>query len=148
MHYGNHQRNQFITTCLFIGLVVCFTSCSPYNRLQRLLKNHPYLVENKIRDSVVIREGKVVDTTLFITATHDTIQLHSGTTIIRSSDTFRFITRIEPCTTFITKRETIFPKTQPKEPTSKVSKWQVYEKIGLIALLILFALQALFRRRQ
>lgn len=148
MNYGNHQRNQFITLCSCVLLLLCGTSCSPYNRLQCLLKNHPYLVETKVRDSVVIREGKVVDTTLLIKATYDTIQLSGGTTIIRSSDTFRFITRIEPCTTFITKRETIFPKTQQKEPTGKGDKWAVYEKIGLITLLILFALQALFRRRQ
>lgn len=147
MHYGNHQRNQLTTTCFLIGLVVCLTTCSPYNRLQRLLKNHPYLVENQIRDSVVIREGKVVDTLFSIKATRDTIQLSGGTTIIRSSDTFRFITRIEPCTTFITKRETIFPKEQRKETPKKGEKWAVYEKIGLYALLILLALGTLFNRR-
>jgi len=148
MLYGNHSRNQFITTCIFYLLLLCGTSCSPYDRLQRLLKNHPYLVENKVRDSVVVRQGKVVDTTLLIKETHDTIQLSSGTTIIRSSDTFRFITRIEPCTTFITKRETIFPKAQQKQVQPKGEKWQIYEKIALILLCLLLTLSLLFNRRK
>lgn len=148
MYYGNHSRNQFITTCIGFLLLLCGSSCSPYDRLQRLLKNHPYLVQNQIRDSVVIRQGKVVDTTLSITSTHDTIQLSSGTTIIRNSDTFRFITRIEPCTTFITKRETIFPKTEQKQVQQKGDKWAVYERISLILLLILFSLQIIFNRKR
>lgn len=146
MHYGKHHRtNHFITILIAsIGLFL-LNSCSPHKRLVRLLKKHPHLIENRVKDSIVIRQGKVIDTTLLIKETHDTIQ-YGGTTIIRTSDTFRFITRIEPCTTFIQKRETIFPK-ETKKDAEKGQGWQVYERISLIILCVLLTLSLLFKRK-
>jgi len=146
MHYGKHHRtNRFITILIASIGLLSIHSCSPNKRLVRLLKKYPYLIENRVKDSVVIRQGKVIDTTLLIKETHDTIQ-YAGTTIIRTSDTFRFITRIQPCTTFIQKRETIFPK-ETKKDAEKGQRWQVYERISLIILCVLLTLSLLFKRK-
>lgn len=147
MHYGKHYRtNYFITILIASYGLFLLNSCSPNKRLARLLKKHPYLIQTNVKDSFVIRQGKVLDTTLLIKETNDTIQLSTGTTIIRSSDTFRFITRIQPCTTFIQKRETIFPK-ETKKDAEKGQRWQVYERIGLIILCVLLTLSLLFKRK-
>ena len=147
MHYGKHHRTNSINAFFIASIsLLCLGSCSPYKRFNRLLKKHPYLIQTSIKDSVVIREGKVLDTTLLIKETHDTIQLSTGTTIIRSSDTFRFITRIEPCTTFIQKRETIFPK-ESKKDAEKGKGWQILERISLIILCVLLTLSILIKRR-
>lgn len=147
MYYGKNNHTFKFATILAICIgLVSLVSCSPHRRLSRLLRNHPYLVETQIRDSVVVREGKVVDTTLLIKETRDTIQLSSGTTIIRNSDTFRFITRIEPCTTFITKRETIFPKEQRKEKAEERQFWEILQVIALIFLCVLLGLSLIIRR--
>ena len=145
MHYGKNRTFK-LTTILCIGCVMAlFYSCNPHRRFARLLRNHPYLLQTQIRDSFVVREGKVVDTTLIIKETHDTIQLSTGTTIIRTSDTFRFITRIEPCTTFIQKREIILPKDR-KETGEKRSKWEIYQIISFIVLCVLLTLSLFVRR--
>ena len=147
MYYGKNNHTFKFATILAICIgLVSLVSCSPHRRLSRLLRNHPYLVETQIRDSLVVREGKVVDTTLLIKETRDTIQLSSGTTIIRNSDTFRFITRIEPCTTFIQKREIILPK-ERKETGEKRSKWEIYQIISFIVLCVLLTLSLFVNRR-
>jgi len=144
MHSGKNRTTKF-TTLFCIGCVMVFCySCSPHRRFARLLRNHPYLIQTQIRDSFVVREGKVIDTTLLIKETHDTIQ-YGGTTIIRTSDTFRFITRIEPCTTFIQKREIILPK-ERKETGEKRSKWEIYQIISFIVLCVLLTLSLIVRR--
>lgn len=147
MYYGKSNHTTKFATFICICITLCsLNSCSPHRRLSRLLRNHPYLVETKIRDSIVIKEGKVLDTTLLIKATYDTIQLSTGTTIIRNADTFRFITRIEPCTTFIQKRETIFPK-ETKKDAEKGQVWQILERVSLILLCVLLTLFLLIKRR-
>jgi hypothetical protein len=144
MHYGKNRTTKF-SAILYFGIVMgLFYSCSPHRRFARLLRNHPYLLQVQVRDSFVVREGKVIDTTLLIKETHDTIQ-YGGTTIIRTSDTFRFITRIEPCTTFIQKREIILPK-ERKETGEKRSKWEIYQIISFIVICVLLTLSLIVRR--
>lgn len=148
MHHEKHANHtKFITIAFLCFGMVCLYSCSPNRRLSRLLRKHPYIVETKVRDSIVIRQGKIVDTTLLIKETRDTIRLSTGTTIIRNSDTFRFISRIEPCTTYITKRETIFPKDERKEKAEKRQSWQIYERLSLILLCVLLTLSLIFKRK-
>jgi hypothetical protein len=145
MHYGKNRTTKF-SAILYFGIVMgLFYSCSPHRRFARLLRNHPYLLQVQVRDSFVVREGKVIDTTLLIKETHDTIR-YAGTTIIRSSDTFRFITRIEPCTTFIQKREIILPK-ERKETGEKRSKWEIYQIISFIVICVLLTLSLFVNRR-
>jgi hypothetical protein len=145
MHYGKNRTTKF-SAILYFGIVMgLFYSCSPHRRFARLLRNHPYLLQVQVRDSFVVREGKVIDTTLLIKETHDTIQ-YGGTTIIRTSDTFRFITRIEPCTTFIQKREIILPK-ERKETGEKRSKWEIYQIISFIVICVLLTLSLFVNRR-
>jgi len=145
MHYGKNRTTKFSTILCFGIVMGLFYSCSPHRRFARLLRNHPYLLQVQVRDSFVVREGKVIDTTLLIKETHDTIQ-YGGTTIIRTSDTFRFITRIEPCTTFIQKREIILPK-ERKETGEKRSKWEIYQIISFIVICVLLTLSLFVNRR-
>lgn len=147
MYHGKHHTIKLATFICIGFLLVCLNSCSPNRRFSRLLRNYPYLLETKIRDSIVIRQGKVVDTTLLIKATYDTIRLSTGTTIIRNADTFRFVTRIQPCTTFIQKRETIFPKEKRKE-TKERPIWEIFERVSLILLCLLLSLSLLFKRNR
>jgi hypothetical protein len=105
MKYGKHliQRTQFVTYTIALLGVLYLVSCSANNRVQRILKNHPELVQNRFRDSIFINEGKIIDTQVVFKTTHDTIQ-YGGISIIRASDTIRIFGRTEPCTTIIRKQ--------------------------------------------
>jgi hypothetical protein len=107
MKYGKHliQRTKFTTYAIAFFGVLYLCSCSANYRLQRILKNHPKLVQSKVVDSIVIRESKIIDTQVVFKTTHDTIQ-YGGLSIIRTHDTIRIVGRTEPCTTIIRNRYT------------------------------------------
>jgi hypothetical protein len=105
MKYGKHliQRAKFTTYAIALLGILHLYSCSANNRLQRILKNNPQLVQSRFRDSIFINEGKIIDTQVVFKTTHDTIQ-YGGLSIIRTSDTIRIFGRTEPCTTIIRKQ--------------------------------------------
>lgn len=75
---------------LFVACIVVL-SCSPQKRLERILKNNPYILSSEtitVRDTVII-PGIVIDTTV-ITKQRDTVEIFKDrlyTRIIRNIDT-------------------------------------------------------------
>jgi len=100
-----------------VGL--CITSCTPQYRLQRLLKNNPYLYENFRYDSISIKNAVVQDSLFFFTKEKDTLYFNNAT-IYRNADTLRLIQSCPPCTTTITK--------QILQPTKEYFKEKRYQR--------------------
>ena len=124
MKYGKHliQRTKFVTIAIAMLGVLHLVSCSANNRLQRILKNHPQLVQSRFRDSIFINEGKIIDTQVVFKTTHDTIQ-YGGLSFVRYADTIRIFGRTEPCTTIIRKQYTTFgDTTKQRRASNRISR--------------------------
>lgn len=117
------QRIKFIAYATAVFGVLHLVSCSASHRLQRILKNHPQLAQSKVVDSIVIREGKSIDTQVVFKETHDTIQ-YGGLSIFRIGDTIRIFGRTEPCTTIIRRQYTTIEGDKKQRGTNGRNRWQ------------------------
>ena len=106
------MNGKFRNYCYF-ALVLCITSCSPSDRLLRILKNNPNIYENYRRDSIQIRNVRTTDSVFFFQKERDTITFENAT-IYRESDTLRLVQSCPSCTTFITQ--------QILQPSQKIIK--------------------------
>lgn len=130
MKYGKHliQRTKFIAIAIVGFNLFHLVSCGANNRLQRILKNHPELAKIEVRDSIVVVEGKKIDTFFSIKATHDTIQ-YAGISIIRYRDSFRLIGRTQPCTTIIRQSRTVIGDTTRKPSRAEIRQQRKETKV-------------------
>lgn len=126
----------------FLGLYL--SSCSPEYRLQRLLKNNPYLYEIYTHDSIRIQTFNTTDSVFFFQKQTDTIRFENAT-IYRHFDTLRLRQSCPPCTTYITK--TIM---QPTEKYFKEKKFKrsLREKLedSILPILVGFLLALLIKK--
>ena len=121
-------------------------SCTPQRRLNRLLTNHPELLE---KDTIIVRDTVVVQNYNYDTTT--IIRLHDTTTVINNErvvlkyyyDTLREIIHHEvEClgdTVYTEKLVTI-----EKAVFRELSWWDKYKEfiyIGLVLILVLFVLK-------
>lgn len=131
----------------FIVTVLIFGSCSPVQRLNCLLENHPYLFERIKTDTIIVDRGKVLDTFFISQNETDTFYINSGIRIERYRDTIRLQFRERNCTTYIQKTEiqptTKIIETKIRNQIKKERKEEMY-KIGLQIALILLLI-GLFR---
>jgi len=130
-------------------LLLCFLfSCTPQRRLNRLLTNHPELLE---KDTIVVRDTVVVQNYNYDTTT--IIRLHDTTTVINNErvvlkyyyDTLREIIHHDvECLGDTVYIETLVPI--EKAVYKELSWWQKYKEfiyIGLFLILVLIILKKL-----
>ena len=123
-------------------------SCTPQRRLNRLLTNHPELLE---KDTIIVRDTVVVDNYNYDTTT--IIRLHDTTTVINNErvilkyyyDTLREIIHHDvECLGDTVYIETLVPI--EKAVFRELSWWQKYKEfiyIGLFLILVLIILKKL-----
>ena len=130
-------------------LLLCFLfSCTHQRRLNRLLTNHPELLE---KDTIVVRDTVVVQNYNYDTTT--IIRLHDTTTVINNErvvlkyyyDTLREIIHHDvECLGDTVYIETLVPI--EKAVYKELSWWQKYKEfiyIGLFLILVLIILKKL-----
>ena len=130
-------------------LLLCFLfSCTPQRRLNRLLTNHPELLE---KDTIIVRDTVVVQNYNYDTTT--IIRLHDTTTVINNErvvlkyyyDTLREIIHHDvECLGDTVYIETLVPI--EKAVYKELSWWQKYKEfiyIGLFLILVLIILKKL-----
>ena len=134
-------------TILFLLLYFLF-SCTPQRRLNRLLTNHPELLE---KDTIVVRDTVVVDNYNYDTTT--IIRSYDTTTVINNErvvlkyyyDTLREIIHHDvECLGDTVYIETLVPI--EKAVYKELSWWQKYKEfiyIGLFLILVLIILKKL-----
>ena len=134
-------------TILFLLLYFLF-SCTPQRRLNRLLTNHPELLE---KDTIIVRDTVVVQNYNYDTTT--IIRLHDTTTVINNErvvlkyyyDTLREIIHHDvECLGDTVYIETLVPI--EKAVFRELSWWQKYKEfiyIGLFLILVLIILKKL-----
>jgi hypothetical protein len=134
-------------TILFLLLYFLF-SCTPQRRLNRLLTNHPELLE---KDTIIVRDTVVVENYNYDTTT--IIRLHDTTTVINNErvvlkyyyDTLREIIHHDvECLGDTVYIETLVPI--EKAVFRELSWWQKYKEfiyIGLFLILVLIVLKKL-----
>ena len=134
-------------TILFLLLYFLF-SCTPQRRLNRLLTNHPELLE---KDTIIVRDTVVVENYNYDTTT--IIKTHDTTTVINNErvvlkyyyDTLREIIHHDvECLGDTVYIETLVPI--EKAVYKELSWWQKYKEfiyIGLFLILVLIILKKL-----
>ena len=134
-------------TILFLLLYFLF-SCTPQRRLNRLLTNHPELLE---KDTIIVKDTVVVQNYNYDTTT--IIRLHDTTTVINNErvvlkyyyDTLREIIHHDvECLGDTVYIETLVPI--EKAVYKELSWWQKYKEfiyIGLFLILVLIILKKL-----
>jgi hypothetical protein len=138
----------FIEVVFLCLLLYLLFSCTPQRRLNRLLTNHPELLE---KDTVVVRDTVVVENYNYDTTT--IIRLHDTTTVINNErvilkyyyDTLREVIHHDvECLGDTVYIETLVPI--EKAVYKELSWWQKYKEfiyIGLFLILILIILKKL-----
>ena len=138
----------FIKIAILFLLLCLLFSCTPQRRLNRLLTNHPELLE---KDTIVVRDTVVVQNYNYDTTT--IIRLHDTTTVINNErvvlkyyyDTLREIIHHEvECLGDTVYIETLVPI--EKAVFRELSWWQKYKEfiyIGLFLILVLIILKKL-----
>ena len=125
-----------------IFLFLLFCSCSPQKRLNRIIKNHPELLE---QDTITIVDTVVIESYTFDTITQ--IRLHDSTIIVNNE-------RIFAKYFYDTLRQEIIHEIQCKDdsiiierqiPVEKIvyrdlSWWQKYRDLLIIIAIIILAL--------
>jgi hypothetical protein len=134
-------------TILFLLLYFLF-SCTPQRRLNRLLTNHPQLLE---KDTIIVKDTVVVENYNYDTTT--IIRTHDTTTVINNErvvlkyyyDTLREIIHHDvECLGDTVYIETLVPI--EKAVYKELSWWQKYKEfiyIGLFLILVLIILKKL-----
>ena len=134
-------------TILFLLLYFLF-SCTPQRRLNRLLTNHPELLE---KDTIIVKDTVVVQNYNYDTTT--IIRLHDTTTVINNErvvlkyyyDTLREIIHHDvECLGDTVYIETLVPI--EKAVFRELSWWEKYKEfiyIGLFLILVLIVLKKL-----
>ena len=134
---------------VFLCLLLCLLfSCTPQRRLNRLLTNHPELLE---KDTMVVRDTVVVENYNYDTTT--IIKLHDTTTVINNErvilkyyyDTLREVIHHDvECLGDTVYIETLVPI--EKAVFKELSWWEKYKEfiyIGLFLILVLIILKKL-----
>ena len=134
---------------VFLCLLLCLLfSCTPQRRLNRLLTNHPELLE---KDTIVVRDTVVVENYNYDTTT--IIKLHDTTTVINNErvilkyyyDTLREVIHHDvECLGDTVYIETLVPI--EKAVFKELSWWEKYKEfiyIGLFLILVLIILKKL-----
>ncbi len=136
---------EIVFLCLLLYLLF---SCTPQRRLNRLLTNHPELLE---KDTIVVRDTVVVENYNYDTTT--IIRLHDTTTVINNErvilkyyyDTLREVIHHDvECLGDTVYIETLVPI--EKAVFKELSWWQKYKEfiyIGLFLILVLIILKKL-----
>ena len=134
-------------TILFLLLYFLF-SCTPQRRLNRLLTNHPQLLE---KDTIIVKDTVIVQNYNYDTTT--IIRTHDTTTVINNErvvlkyyyDTLREIIHHDvECLGDTVYIETLVPI--EKAVYKELSWWQKYKEfiyIGLFLILVLMILKKL-----
>jgi hypothetical protein len=138
----------FIKIAILFLLLYFLFSCTPQRRLNRLLTNHPELLE---KDTIIVRDTVVVENYNYDTTT--IIRLHDTTTVINNErvilkyyyDTLREIIHHDvECLGDTVYIETLVPI--EKAVYKELSWWQKYKEfiyIGLFLILVLIILKKL-----
>jgi hypothetical protein len=138
----------FVEIVFLFLLLYLFFSCTPQRRLNRLLTNHPELLE---KDTILVRDTVVVENYNYDTTT--IIRLHDTTTVINNErvilkyyyDTLREVIHHDvECLGDTVYIETLVPI--EKAVYKELSWWQKYKEfiyIGLFLILILIILKKL-----
>ena len=136
---------EIVFLCLLLYLLF---SCTPQRRLNRLLTNHPELLE---KDTIVVRDTVVVENYNYDTTT--IIRLHDTTTVINNErvvlkyyyDTLREVIHHDvECLGDTVYIETLVPI--EKAVFKELSWWEKYKEfiyIGLFLILVLIILKKL-----
>jgi hypothetical protein len=128
---------KYVQIILYCFVLVAWTSCSPEYRFNRLLKRYPYLLENQVFDTVVIRDGKITDTIFFFK--NDTFRIEN-IQIIRNYDSsrrdfyYRFNGKSDPCTTRIER--TTIRHSEAKKEAKVFMTWYRWMLLGILGTLI------------
>jgi len=138
----------FIEVVFLCLLLYLLFSCTPQRRLNRLLTNHPELLE---KDTIVVRDTVVVENYNYDTTT--IIRLHDTTTVINNErvvlkyyyDTLREVIHHDvECLGDTVYIETLVPI--EKAVYKELSWWEKYKEfiyIGLVLILVLIVLKKL-----
>ena len=143
---NNYGKFYILPLVVLLGLI---SSCDPVHRFNRLLEQHPYLIDSIENSEVVVDSGKVVDTAFITQIEVDTFYIN-GIRIERIRDTFRVVYRERNCTTQINKTEIKPTKVVEREIRKEIQKEQkrnglMYLLYGLIGVIILSLLIKLFK---
>ncbi len=136
----------FIKVTILFSLLYFLFSCTPQRRLNRLLTNHPELLE---KDTIIVKDTVVVQNYNYDTTT--IIRLHDTTTVINNErvvlkyyyDTLREIIHHDvECLGDTVYIETLVPI--EKAVFRELSWWEKYKEfiyISLVLLLVLIVLK-------
>jgi hypothetical protein len=138
----------FIKIAILCVLLCFLFNCTPQRRLNRLLTNHPELLE---KDTIIVKDTVIVQNYNYDTTT--IIRLHDTTTVINNErvvlkyyyDTLREIIHHDvECLGDTVYIETLVPI--EKAVYKELSWWQKYKEfiyIGLFLILVLMILKKL-----
>ena len=138
----------FIKVTILFSLLYFLFSCTPQRRLNRLLTNHPELLE---KDTIIVKDTVIVQNYNYDTTT--IIRLHDTTTVINNErvvlkyyyDTLREIIHHDvECLGDTVYIETLVPI--EKAVFRELSWWEKYKEfiyIGLVLILVLTILKKL-----
>ena len=139
-------RKSIFKVFIQVVLLSLLFSCSPQERLNRLLTRHPQLLE---RDTIVVIDSVIVES--YIRDTTTIIQMHDTTTVINNErvvlkyfyDTLREVIHHEvKCLGDTVYVETLVPI--EKAVFRELSWWDKYKEfiyIGLVLIMVLFVLK-------
>ena len=139
-------RKSIFKVFIQVVLLSLLFSCSPQQRLNRLLTRHPQLLE---RDTIVVIDSVIVES--YIRDTTTIIQMHDTTTVINNErvvlkyfyDTLREVIHHEvKCLGDTVYVETLVPI--EKAVFRELSWWDKYKEfiyIGLVLMMVLLVLK-------
>ena len=139
-------RKSIFKVFIQVVLLSLLFSCSPQERLNRLLTRHPQLLE---RDTIVVIDSVIVEN--YVRDTTTIIQTHDTTTVINNErvvlkyfyDTLREVIHHEvKCLGDTVYVETLVPI--EKAVFRELSWWDKYKEfiyIGLVLMMVLFVLK-------
>lgn len=130
MNYGYAKIIGTLTLLLFIS------SCSPYDRLSRLLDKHPYLLDSFRIHEIQVERIKETDTQFVWKKERDTITFRDYR-LERFRDTIRFFSNSRNCTTNIYRTEIRPTESKSKEKPKALPEDRTLRQIGALFLMFL-----------
>ena len=139
-------RKSIFKVFIQVVLLSLLFSCSPQQRLNKLLTRHPQLLE---RDTIVVIDSVIVEN--YVRDTTTIIEMHDTTTVINNErvvlkyfyDTLREVIHHEvKCLGDTVYVETLVPI--EKAVFRELSWWDKYKEfiyIGLVLMMVLFVLK-------
>ncbi len=130
-------KHRIVFACL---LAVVVSGCSVQSQFNCLVTRNPWLLESQKIDTVIIKQGKSIDTVFNIIKNTDSF-FFENTKIIKRDSKIYVYSKVPPCTTNISKTiiqpSKEYVKWKEKKESSRINEYFLYALFGIFVMWVI-----------